>query len=157
MQLNHEVRNDSQERLSVLRQLIREGASSTQEDLVKALKKKKFDVNQSTISRDLRRIGAIKATNTNGEIVYRLSEEVPSSSQSLGPSLAGLLIDIQANESLIVMQTTPGSASLMARHIDSLKDRLGVLGTIAGDDAVFIAPISTKQILSVMKKIREEI
>ncbi|MBK9323501.1 MAG: ArgR family transcriptional regulator [Bdellovibrionaceae bacterium] len=157
MQLNHEVKNDSQERLSILRQLIREGASSTQEDLVKALKRKKFDVNQSTISRDLRRIGAIKATNTNGEIVYRLSEEVPSPSQPLGPSLAGLLIDIQANENLIVMQTTPGSASLMARHIDSHKDSLGVLGTIAGDDAVFIAPISTKQIPSVMKKIREEI
>ncbi len=157
MQLIHELKNESQERLLMLRQLIRAGTSSTQDELVKALKRKKFNVNQSTISRDLRRIGAIKTTNANGEIVYRLSESPVPTSLPLGPSLVGLLIDIHANESLIVMQTTPGSASLMARHIDSLKDRLGVLGTIAGDDTVFIAPLSTKQISSVIKKIKEEI
>lgn len=157
MEDTNQIKSQSESRLSVLRELIRQGASSTQDDLVRALKKKKFAVNQSTISRDLRRIGAIKTINKNAEIVYCLAEGPGPHSQTLGPSLAGHLIEIYANESLIVMQTTPGSASLMARHIDSRKDSLGILGTIAGDDTVFIAPVSTKQIASVMKKIKEEI
>jgi transcriptional regulator of arginine metabolism len=146
-------RNETQERHLVLRQLIREGTASTQEELSKALRQKKFDVTQSTVSRDLRRIGAIKTTNSEGEIIYQLPED---HQMRVSHDLAGLMTNIQANESMIVMHTTPGSASLVARHLDSVRSTIGILGTIAGDDAIFVVPMSVKKIPVVIRKIKEE-
>jgi transcriptional regulator of arginine metabolism len=148
--------NDSQERLSVLKKLIREGEASTQEELCQSLRQKKFDVTQSTVSRDLRRIGAIKTTNAEGEIIYRLPEDHRPIPALIAHDLAGLVIEVQANESTIVLHTTPGSASLVAARIDSMRGALGILGTISGDDAIFIAPVSVKKIATVVKKIQDE-
>ena len=151
-----ELRNDSQARIMVLRQLLREGSASTQEELGKALKQKKFHVTQSTISRDLRRIGAIKTTNAEGEIVYKLSEESFLMPTTVSDSLGRLLLDITSNESMVVLHTSPGSASLVARHIDSMRSSLGILGTIAGDDTIFIAPASIKKISALIQRIKDE-
>ena len=148
-------KNETAERLLVLRALIREGEASTQEELCKALKAKKFDVTQSTVSRDLRRIGAIKTPNDEDEIVYILPEDHRPQAR-LNHDLSGLVTDIQANESMIVLHTTPGSASLVANHLDGLRTTIGILGTLAGDDAIFVVPVSIKKIPIVIRKIKEE-
>lgn len=153
----NELKNDSQERLMILRELIREGTGYNQEDFCKMLKQKKFDVTQSTISRDLRRIGAVKTTNKEGQIVYMLPEEHQLTLPlNVSHSLGGLLMGIQANESLIVLHTAPSSASLVARHLDSLREELGIMGTVAGDDTIFIAPTSAKKIPALIKRIKDE-
>lgn len=157
MEPRSEQRNDSQLRLEALRILLREADSSTQDDLGKALRQKKFDVTQSTISRDLRRIGAIKATDSDGQTVYRLPEEHHILPPTVSHTLGGLLIDVEFNESMIVLHTTPGSASLVARHLDSMRNSIGILGTIAGDDTIFIAPASNRYIGSIIKRIKEEL
>ncbi len=149
-------KNESQERQMVLRQLIREGTASTQEELCKALRQKKFDVTQSTVSRDLRRVGAIKTTNAEGETIYRLPEDHQPLAQFVSHSLDGLLTQIQSNESMIVLHTTPGSASLVARHLDNMRANIGILGTIAGDDTIFVVPQSTKKVTNVIRKIKDE-
>lgn len=148
--------NDTQERLVVLRQLIREGEASTQEELCSALKRKKFEVTQSTVSRDLRRIGAVKATNSEGEIIYRLPEHHLAQLTRASHDVSQLVVDIRSNESLVVIHTTPGSASLIAADLDRRRTTLGILGTLSGDDTIFVAPISTKQILKVAQKIKNE-
>ncbi len=148
--------NDTQERLLVLRQLIREGEASTQEELCSALKRKKFDVTQSTVSRDLRRIGAVKANNTEGEIIYRLPEHHLVQMTRANHDVSQLVVDIRSNESVVVIHTTPGSASLIAADLDRRRISLGILGTLSGDDTIFVAPISTKQILKVEQKIKAE-
>jgi transcriptional regulator of arginine metabolism len=148
---------ETQERLLVLKQLIREGSASTQEELCEALSEKEFKVTQSTVSRDLRRIGAIKTTNSEGETIYQLPDQhhmLPP--QVVTHTLTGLLTDIQANEYMIVLHTTPGSASLVARHLDNLRSSMGILGTLAGDDAIFVVPGSAKKISKVIDKIKQE-
>lgn len=150
-------RNEVRERLKVLRQLIREGEASTQEELCEALARKDFEVNQSTVSRDLRKIGAIKLINADEEIVYVLPEDQRALPMRVMHTLDGLLTEIVANESMIVVHTTPGSASLLARHLDSMRESLGILGTIAGDDTIFVVPESMKKMASVKKKIKEEL
>jgi transcriptional regulator of arginine metabolism len=149
-------KNESQERLSVLRQLIREGAASTQEELCAALKQKKFDVTQSTVSRDLRRIGAIKANNTEGAVIYHLPEDHLPQVLRASHDVSSLVVEIQANENMIVMHTAPGSASLVAAAVDGQRRALGILGTLSGDDTVFVAPVSIKKITSIVQKIRDE-
>lgn len=151
-----ESKNETQQRLMALRKLVRDGDATTQEELCEALRKKDFDVTQSTVSRDLRRIGAVKVMNSEGEATFHLPEELSSLQHPVIHNLSGLVTDISSNESMIVLHTAPGSASLIARHLDNLREDLGILGTIAGDDAIFIAPASTKKITSVIKKLKEE-
>ena len=81
------TQSESKARLATLKKLLEEDTVSTQEELCEALLKKNFSVTQSTISRDLRRIGAIKTVSAAGSVVYRLPEE----QMLLSPSLtAGL-------------------------------------------------------------------
>ncbi len=146
--------SDARQRLQLLRKLLEEGSISTQEELVDELYRKKFDVTQSTISRDLRRIGAIKAVDSSGTTVYRLPED--SAQQVLQTRLEDLILDIDHNGMLIVIKTTPGAANLIARTLD-LGKLDGVLGTIAGDDVVFIAPTNAKKIKETMEAVIEEL
>jgi transcriptional regulator of arginine metabolism len=150
------TQSESRARLEALRQLLEEGAVGTQEEICDALEKKKFSVTQSTISRDLRRIGAVKAISQDGNIVYRLPEEQLLLPPNVSNSIRGLLLDIQHNGSMIVIHTPPGSASLVAHHLDSVLKK-GILGTLAGDDTIFIAPVSTKSIEVTMKQIVDEL
>lgn len=144
-------------RLEALKKLLLEGSGGTQEELVEALQRKKFSVTQSTISRDLRRLGAIKVNTPEGKTVYRLSQEQLSLPISNSNGLRDLLVSIDHNDAMIVIHTSPGSASLVARHLDMMKQTLGLLGTIAGDDTIFVAPARTKKIQSTVDAIIEEL
>ncbi|MEW6057228.1 MAG: arginine repressor [Bdellovibrionota bacterium] len=139
-------------RLAALRKLLSQERASTQDELREQLEKLDFEVTQSTISRDLRKIGAIKAIDPDGRTVYRLPEE------SLAPitasSMRELVLDIQSNGYLIVIHTTPGSASLVARQLDQVAPE-NILGTIAGDDTVFVAPASLKETKSAIRLIED--
>ena len=146
---------DSKSRIEVLREMLREGSAGTQEEICEALKRKKYDVTQSTVSRDLRRIGAIKAPGPQGEIIYRLSEDEFNIPLTVSGGLSGLLRSIEHNDAIIVIHTSIGSASLVARHLDAIKPE-GIIGTIAGDDTIFVAPASTKQIANIIRVIRKE-
>lgn len=140
-------------RLNILRALLESGKSSTQEEIREMLEAKGHDVNQSTISRDLRKLGAIKGTDSKGRTVYRLSESFPES-VAVANSLPEMILNISHNDSLIVIQTTPGSASLVARHLD-IHRPASILGTIAGDDTIFVAPsrdVSAKQTINAIKQ-----
>ena len=141
-------------RLKTLKDLLLKGEVSTQEELVSELRQKSFDVTQSTISRDLRKLGAIKAIDSQGRTIYRLSEEAPSLPIPQS-GLRQMIVDIQENGTMIVIHTSPGSASLVARQLDMMK-RQGIMGTLAGDDTVFVAPISHKKIKQLVKLIQSE-
>jgi transcriptional regulator of arginine metabolism len=143
------------ERLNALRKILESGKNSTQEEIRDMLEEKGFDVNQSTISRDLRKVGAIKATDSKGRTVYRLSQVV-SETNFVAQSLGDLILSITNNDSLIVIQTTPGSASLIARHLD-INRPAAILGTIAGDDTIFVAPSKEQSIKQTINAIRESI
>jgi transcriptional regulator of arginine metabolism len=141
------------ERLNALRKILESGKSSTQEELRDMLEAKGHDVNQSTISRDLRKIGAIKGTDNKSRTVYRLSE-MSSESNFVGQSIGDLILNITHNDSMIVIQTSPGSASLVARHLDINKPA-DILGTIAGDDTIFVAPSREHSIKQTILAIRD--
>ena len=141
------------ERLSALRKILESGKNSTQEELRDMLEAKGHNVNQSTISRDLRKIGAIKGTDNKGRTVYRLSE-ISQESTFVAQSVGDLILNITHNDSMIVIQTSPGSASLVARHLDMNKPA-DILGTIAGDDTIFVAPSKDFSIKQTISAIRE--
>ncbi len=143
-------------RLEVLRQLLSSGAAGTQDELRETLEKQGFPVTQSTISRDLRRLGAIKTVDDNGRTVYRFPSAGPVTAPAGRTALGDLILDITHNGMIIVVKTTVGSASLIAAHIDHYRPG-GILGTIAGDDTIFVAPASAAAIRPTIDEIRKSL
>lgn len=132
-----------------IQHLLQTKTVGTQERIQEALQRQGFKVNQVKISRILHKIGAIKMTE-GGQIVYRLPTEIVSIRPS--DSLKQLILKVDHNESVIVIQTSPGSAQLIARFLDT-NDGLDILGSVAGDDTIFVAPVKTKQIKELFQKI----
>jgi transcriptional regulator of arginine metabolism len=143
------------ERFETLRAILQNGEAGTQEEIADELRKKGFDVTQSTVSRALRRIGAIKAFDERGETVYRLPDEA-AIHPPIQAGLHDLIQEITHNGMMIVIHTSPGSASLIARHLDHVRPG-NILGTIAGDDTIFVAPASAREIKSTVEAIRDSL
>lgn len=136
-----------------LRHLVKKKTVSTQEDIKTGLFKMGYEVNQSKISRLLRKIGAVKTADDNGRSVYTLPRE-PAPLATNSP-LANLVLDIKYNENLILIHTSPGSASLLARLLDHNVDKVDILGTVAGDDAILVIPNSIYRIKEISQKISQ--
>lgn len=134
--------------------LLKEEKFSSQSEIVTALQELGFDhINQSKVSRMLSKFGAVRTRNTKMEMVYQLPAElsVPTTSSPL----KNLVIDIDHNDVLIVIRTSPGAAQLIARLLDSMGKAEGILGTIAGDDTIFITPTREMTIATLIEQITE--
>jgi transcriptional regulator of arginine metabolism len=122
--------------------LIQAKPIGTQEDLRAMLERAGIAATQSSVSRDLEELGIVKQ---HGH--YTLP-------RANGTSARGLLSLDQAGESLVIARTLPGLASAVAVEIDSaaLAD---VVGTIAGEDTIFIAVRGAKAQRTIIKKVWE--
>jgi transcriptional regulator of arginine metabolism len=126
-------------RKDTIMKLIADEVIDSQEHLVSALKKRGFDVTQTTISRDLLELGAYRGKGSKGESRYFL----PSLPIESGARSTNLLLSTTVSGNLVVIKTPPGGAQLLASSLD----RSGIetlIGTIAGDDTV-LAIASTAQ------------
>ena len=100
-----------------------------------------FEVTQGTLSRDLARLGARRTSGSEGGTVYELPlEGTVSVSPGLLEALDPLVRGVRDNGALVVVHTTPGAAPAVALALDQAR-LPEVLGTIAGDDTVFVAPM----------------
>lgn len=134
--------------------LLKEEKFGSQSEIVAALQELGFEhINQSKVSRMLSKFGAVRTRNTKMEMVYQLPLElsVPTTSSPL----RNLVLDIDHNDMLIVIHTSPGAAQLIARLLDSIGKSEGILGTIAGDDTIFVTPTRTTPINSLIENIHE--
>jgi len=139
--------------IDALKDILLSGNAGTQEEIVHSLEAQGFEVNQSKVSRVLRKLGAVKITNERKEIIYALPlEPAPPTSKNI---LSQLISNISYNEAIVVIHTNPGSASLIARLLDHHRQELKILGTVAGDDTLFITPLSLKNIKQTVLAIRE--
>ena len=138
--------------ITALKEILVSQQVTTQEQLRRELKSVGVNWNQSTVSRALKKIGVIRRFE-EGNKVYCLPspEESPPAAYS---SIDNLVVDISSNGQMIVINTKPGSAPLVARHLDHYC-RDTILGTIAGDDSIFVAPRSVDDIERTLIKLRK--
>jgi transcriptional regulator of arginine metabolism len=133
--------------------LIRGGTLSSQEELAERLSGLGFAVTQATISRDLDQIGAMKVRRA-GQLSYALPDQVQPAP---GPRLANLLRDfvrsIDTAANLIVIKTPPGSAHLIGVALDQ-SEYPEIVGTICGDDTIFVATGSPETAAELGTKLR---
>ncbi len=140
------ARNGTSEALKRARQqaiadVVQDRRLRTQRELVAALKDKGFRVTQATVSRDITEMGLVKV-RIDGALVYALpaaeAETEPGGEQRLRQLLRDLPIETRESGTLLVIRAVPGAAHAIAAALDRAhwKD---VLGTIAGDDTLFVA------------------
>ena len=138
--------------VQAFKDLLKQEQFSSQGDIADSLKAQGFEnISQSKVSRMLSKFGAVRTRNARQEMVYCLPAElgVPTAKSPLKQ----LVLDIEHNDVMIIIRTSPGAAQLIARLLDSLSKSDGVLGTIAGDDTIFIAPTDVTQIKETITKL----
>lgn len=129
--MRHSTREQLQRR-EVLRELLQHGPASNQKKLVQALSARGFDATQSSVSRDLHELGAVKTGQ--GYLLPDLSDQ-----QDEMHKVAEFVREIKpAGPHLTVIKTAIGAAQRVALALD----RSGwpeMVGNIGGDDTVFVA------------------
>jgi len=151
-------------RMETLKMLISSQELSSQEELLKALAKEGYKLTQATLSRDLKQLKVAKAASMNGKYVYVLPNETmykrvsnPRSLREMMMSPGFLSINFSGN--MVVIKTRPGYASSIAYNIDN-SDIPEILGTIAGDDTIFMVKkegASEKELISSLSEIIPEL
>lgn len=121
--------NKSERHQKILK-LVRELSVHTQEQLAQLLKQRGIETTQVTLSRDIRELGLVKTHQGYAEL---------SGSSPRFLSLAReFMASAVAAQNLVVVRTSPGHAMSLAIALDT-EDYPNVVGTIAGDDTIFIA------------------
>lgn len=129
------------QRERAITEITREHPVHTQGELVEALAERGIRVSQATVSRDIKRLGLVKVPTAEGEYRYAPPEAVNgragAARQELRSAVREFVTGVAAGEALLCVRTPPGSANPVAVAIDEA-DLPGVVGTLAGDDTVFL-------------------
>jgi transcriptional regulator of arginine metabolism len=120
--------------------IIEEQAISSQAQLVQLLEAEGVMATQATVSRDLEELGAVKVRIPGGSTAYAIPEHSGArggSDDHLRRLLSDFVLDVAHSANMVVLRTPPGSAHVVGSALDraSLPD---VLGTVAGDDTLFL-------------------
>jgi transcriptional regulator of arginine metabolism len=127
-----EIHQSVPRRAAILR-IIRESTVHNQDELVKVLRKQGFEATQSSVSRDLRELGVAKAGDR-----YILPAETAGEANPFA-AVANFVLQVRtAGPSLTVVKTAAGHAQSVTVAIDQA-NWPEVVGTISGDDTIFIA------------------
>ena len=111
----------------------------TQGQLTGCLIEEGFDVTQATVSRDIKELRIVKELTALGSYRYSVSgkEAGNTFSARLNTIFRECVTDIDYASNMVVLKTLPGLASAAASAVDAMKMSI-VLGSLAGDDTVFL-------------------
>jgi transcriptional regulator of arginine metabolism len=131
--------------------LVHQRRVSSQQELAQLLRRHGFPATQSTLSRDIREIGLVKAGGR-----YRVPSELSrvSEERSLRRTIRDLVVKSAASGNIVMLKTPPGNAHSLGVVLDGAQWP-EVLGSVAGDDTVFLLLKNLRVGRKVMSRIRE--
>jgi len=123
-----------------IRRLISQRHISSQDELMKLLEKKGYELTQATLSRDLKYLKVAKMPDDRTGYVYILPErEQETETVNLASAAYHGFVSIDFSQGLAIVKTLPGHAQSLAYTIDNL-NAYEIAGTVAGDDTILIIP-----------------
>ena len=141
--------NNQTLRRAALVRILRQSPVGRQAELVRLLRREGFEATQSSVSRDLRDLGVAKAADR-----YLLPEVEDALSPSHFESVRTFVKNCRgAGPTLTVIRTTTGAAQSVALAIDKAR-WTEVVGTLAGDDTIFIACDSARGQRRLLERLR---
>lgn len=127
----------------------------TQEELASKLREKGILVTQATVSRDIKELRLLKVLSANGSYRYATAENAERGvSDRLVRMFVDSVLSVDRAENLIVIHTLSGSANAAGEAIDSMRWP-EILGTISGDNTIFVAVRDKDTACSVVDKFKE--
>ena len=143
------------QRQSRILQLVGERNIETQSDLVAALRAMGMEVTQATVSRDIKELGIVKVMTGEGSQKYvALTHSGEATSGRMKRVFSDAVISIRSADTLVVIKTLPGMAQGAASALDSMYLE-EILGSLAGDDTIFIATNSPDAADKLVRKLNE--
>ena len=141
-------------RLELILKVIEAKDISTQEELLFELREHGLDVTQATVSRDIKELGLVKSMGRNGKYRYAVpktagGEAVKNFHNIIAPSV--LWVDYAVNT--VVIKCYAGMAQAVCAAIDTM-DFSGVVGTLAGDDTIFVLCRSEQLAVEFMQSVK---
>jgi transcriptional regulator of arginine metabolism len=132
-------------------EIVRKQAVRSQEELAALLERDGIEATQATLSRDIRELGLVK-----GRGGYQVSEEFPQAPPDdvLRRAFGQYIVRTGVSGNILMIRTSPGNAHSIGVVLDAAQWP-EVLGTIAGDDTVFVLLRSARLSKKVLGKIRE--
>ena len=135
--------------------IIRERDVETQEELAAELRETGYKVTQATVSRDIRELKLIKVAANGGGFKYAKPERHETAvSDRLTRILNDSLVNVDYSGNMIVVKTLSGSANVAAEALDNLGWE-EILGTIAGDNTIFIVARNETDTAEITNRIRK--
>ena len=139
-----------------LKEIIDKNKVETQEDLAAALRAEGIEVTQATVSRDIKELMLVKVPDANGQYHYAYPKEhnMLLTPGRLERTFQDSIIGIRVSQCMVVIRTLPGTAQAVAYAVDYMKWE-EVLGTIAGDDTVFVAMENAEGVKAFLKRFKD--
>lgn len=139
-----------------IREILTSQNIRTQDQLRRALERRGVRVTQATLSRDMKELGVMH-TVSNGSSRYSLNPGATASeSRILRPIVGAEVLSVDANESLIVVQTLPACANTVGEFID-VQRHPDIIGTVAGDNTLLVIPRSTAKTQRLVQFLKEKL
>ena len=132
-------------------EIVRDHSIRSQEELSSFLGKENVPVTQSTLSRDIRELGLIKVRGTYqppGEMLPRTPDG------NIRRTLEQYVLSTAVSGNIVVVKTSPGNAHSVGVVLDAAQWP-EVVGTIAGDDTIFVLALNSHAGKKVLERIRE--
>lgn len=127
----------------------------TQEELAAALNARGIRVTQATVSRDIKELRLLKVLTSSGKYKYATSDQAENNlSERFVRMLSESMLSVSYANNMIVVKTLSGSANVAAEALDNMHWP-EVLGTLAGDNTIFLVIRSNEDTPSVVSRIRE--
>ena len=139
-----------------IKEIIDKNKVETQEDLAAALRAEGIEVTQATVSRDIKELMLVKVPDANGQYHYAYPKEhnMLLTPGRLERTFQDSIIGIRVSQCMVVIRTLPGTAQAVAYAVDYMKWE-EVLGTIAGDDTVFVALEDAEGVKAFLKRFKD--
>jgi len=133
------MKYNKKNRQKMILAIIEKEKVTTQEELVEYLRKQNWQVTQATISRDIKELGLNKVSDDGSTHKYTPNRKSGDATESrLIAVFSQAVVSYDSASNIVIIKTLPGMAPACASAIDSMKFS-EVLGTIAGDDTIFVA------------------
>ena len=125
-------------RHSRILEIISENIIETQDDLIESLRESGYAVTQATVSRDIKQLGLVKTATKDGGYKYTVAKNDSTGNENkLKNIMLQTITSAQYAGNMVVVKTYPGMATAAAAAVDSLAGET-ILGSIAGDDTIFV-------------------
>ena len=122
-----------------------------QSELAYRLQEKGYDVTQATVSRDIQKLNLIKV-KSNGKFKYAVVDNVGDFEEKYIKIIRETVKSLDIAKNLLIVKTQSGMAMATAAALDGLVfDE--IVGSLAGDDAIFIATKSDDNAMLLKNKL----